>query len=90
MKHPMQPIEFNNGSLRFKENLIVSLLLANSDLDLNSLSIMDQEGKFNRGDYTQLMQLLGYSVSGYGDLSSSPKKIVRKADKIAAKIMRKS
>mgnify|MGYP003680168871 CR=1 FL=1 len=91
MKHPMQPLEQDkDGVVRFKENKLVRFLLdSHPDQNLNSLSIRDQQGKFNKGDYTQFMQLIGYSASGYGDLGSSPKKIVKKADKLAAKMCKK-
>jgi hypothetical protein len=35
---------------------------------------------FSREDYTQLMQLIGYSTSGFGELSRVSKKIVAAAD----------
>jgi len=91
MKHPTQPLVIDSdGVIRFKENkLILFLMDSTPHLNLNTLSIRDQEGKFNKGDYTQLMQLIGYSVSGYGELSTSPKKIVKKADKEAAKMRKK-
>jgi hypothetical protein len=37
----------------------------------------------------QLAQLIGYSVSGYGDLSYASRKSVRLADEIAEKLIRK-
>ena len=92
MKHPMQPLEQDkDGVIRFKENRLVRFLLdSHPNQNLNSLSIRDQQGECNKGDYTQFMQLIGYSVSGYGDLSTSPKKIVKKADKLAAKMCKKT
>ena len=93
LKHPMQPIGFDGGGnegqpygiVRFKENKIVRFLLDAGPFDLNQISCME----FNREDYTQLMQLIGYSTSGYGELSTSPKKMVRKADAKAAKLWTK-
>ena len=92
MKHPMQPLEQDkDGIIRFKENRLIRFLLdSHPNQNLNSLSIRDQQGECNKGDYTQLMQLIGYSVSGYGGLSTSPKKIVRKADKLADKMCKKT
>jgi len=88
LKHPMQPIGWDETGkvIRFKENKIVSLILETSNLDLNKLCVMNARKMFNEGDYTQLMQLIGYSVSGFGDLSTSPKRLVNKADKIADKL----
>lgn len=41
---------------------------------------------FSKADYTQLMQLIGYSTSGFGELSSVDKEIVRRADEEADRI----
>lgn len=38
-------------------------------------------------DYQQLMQLIGYSVSGYGDLTTSPPEHVNAADRTAEKLL---
>jgi hypothetical protein len=90
LKHPMQPIGWDETGkvIRFKANKIVRMLLDTHKLNLNDLAVMDAQGQFNDDDYTQLMQLIGYSVSGYGDLSTSPEEIVEKADEIAAELSR--
>lgn len=62
---------------RFKENKIVSFLLENGGFDMNKLARM----RFSDEDQMQFAQLIGYSVSGYGDLPYVSKKSVRKADK---------
>ena len=80
IKHPMQPIGFDEeGTIRFKRNNIVRHLLDNNNagINLNTLSIETEN------------QLIGYSTSGYGELSSSPKKTVRKADAIAVDLWEK-
>lgn len=78
-KHPMQPILFDeHGVARFKRNAIVEFLLENTDL--NTLSSLTRNGKFPVEDYDQLMQLIGYSVSGYGDLNWSSVDTVKTAD----------
>jgi hypothetical protein len=85
LKHPNQPIGWdNNGVARFKENAIVRLLLDTSPLGLNKIAVMN----WPDGDYTHLMQLIGYSVSGYGDLSSSPPETVAAADKIVDRLIK--
>ena len=64
--HPTQPLELDNhGTLRFKENKIVSFLLNAGPFDLNQLALMS----FTNEDREQLAQLIGYSLSGFGDLS---------------------
>ena len=61
MKHPIQNIEEG----RFVDNKIVSYLLEAGGIGLNDLAVMD----FDNEDREQFAQLIGYSVSGYGNLS---------------------
>lgn len=69
-KHPVQPVYTDeHGTYRFKGNAIVRALVEaaeiGSKLDLNMIATMD----FSREDRVQFAQLIGYSVSGFGDLS---------------------
>lgn len=65
-RHPIQPLVFDpNGILRFKENAIVRTLLETSPLNLNTIASMP----FSDEDREQLAQLIGYSLSGFGELS---------------------
>ena len=67
--HPLQPIYLDDdGVVRFKPNTIVDYLVsggAKENITLNDLADMG----FPREDWEQLAQLIGYSVSGWGDLS---------------------
>jgi hypothetical protein len=66
LPHPMQPIaDDGNDVLRFKPNAIVDFLLEQGPFDLNDLARRD----FPDEDWAQFAQLIGYSVSGWGDLS---------------------
>lgn len=69
MRHPIQPVETDaHGTLRFKGNAIVRHLLdfaSSRGCSLNEIAAMD----FTRDDHVQFAQLIGYSVSGFGDLS---------------------
>jgi len=65
-KHPTQPLVRKDGVLRFKENAIVRYLLDAGKINMNDLAVMP----FDREDRRQFAQLIGYSLSGYGDLSS--------------------
>lgn len=66
MKHPIQPLQLDDkGVLRFKENKIVRHLIDSGSIDLNALARLD----FPREDREQLAQLIGYSLSGFADLS---------------------
>lgn len=81
---PMQPLVVGkHGVVRFKENRIVSAVLDVSHskgyFGLNQIAC---------GDYTpeermQFAQLIGYSVSGYGDLSYASKESIAQADALA-------
>ena len=67
MKHPIQPLEQDeHGVLRFKVNALVRHLLDNGPFDMNTLA----SGGFSNEDRQQFAQLIGYSLSGYGDLRS--------------------
>lgn len=65
-KHPMQPLEHDaKGVLRFKANAIVQHLLdTHPSCDMNTIAQMD----FSAEDRQQFAQLIGYSLSGYGEL----------------------
>jgi hypothetical protein len=65
-KTPMQPIiTDSDGTKRFLENKIVSYLLDNGKIDMNALARIP----FPAEDRMQFAQLIGYSVTGYGELS---------------------
>lgn len=65
-RHPVQPLVYDeHGVLRFKKNAIVRFLLDAGTYDLNKLTLMD----FSDEDWEQFAQLIGYSVSGFSDLS---------------------
>lgn len=66
VKPPDQPVIVDSqGIERFQGNSIVQFLLQAGPFDLNQLSEMDWPIE----DKRQFAQLIGYSVSGYGDLS---------------------
>lgn len=65
-RHPLQPlVEDSPGVFRFKANMIVQYLVENGGIDLNKIAAMP----FSREDRVQLAQLIGYSLSGFGELS---------------------
>lgn len=64
--HPQQPVELDSeGVARFRSNAIIRWLFETGKLDLNLLTTLN----FSAEDRMQIAQLLGYSVSGYSDLS---------------------
>ena len=72
MKNPIQPLaKDTKGVLRFKENTLVRALLDHGQatgLGLNDLACMFSTPEY-ADDWQQLAQLIGYSLSGYGELS---------------------
>lgn len=61
---PDQPTVLEEGVLRFRANDIVAYLLEAGPVDMNELARLS----FSREDRVQFAQLIGYSVSGWGDL----------------------
>jgi hypothetical protein len=78
-KHPVQPLVALRGAIRFKENSIVRYLLDNGGIDLNQLAVLP----FSKDDQQHFAQLIGYSVSGYNELSYSDPKIGGRAQEKA-------
>lgn len=86
MKHPIQPLYFDdNGVIRFKENAIVHFLLKSGTQDMNSLACFP----FSQDDREQFAQLIGYSLSGFGELHYVSDETYAKAEKSAKKLREK-
>jgi hypothetical protein len=93
MTHPMQPIIVaDDGVIRFKPNKIVELLLEDSTergrIDMNTIAVWLGERRVSVEDMVQFAQLLGYSVSGMGDLDYVPHDILVVIDEEADKVWR--
>lgn len=90
-KHPMQPVVWDgHGVIRFQRNEIVRYLLDHGGLDLNKLFGMGHPAPlFDRSDWEQFAQLIGYSVSGFGELNyvrdSTYEKAERRCEALIAK-----
>lgn len=77
---PMQPLVTDeDGVVRFKQNRIVQYLLDSGHVDLNALARHVAHGLFDPWEWEQLNQLIGYSVSGFGDGNHRPE-TVQEAD----------
>lgn len=77
-KHPLQYTHLDNdGIRRFRRNEIVIYLLDCGPFDMNHLAIRG----FSREDYEQFAQLIGYSVSGFSDLSYVSDETLELADR---------
>lgn len=79
MDQPMQPVLTDDkGIVRFQGNAIIQHMFEKGQFDLNDLC-----ANFSIEDYEQLLQLLNFSVSGYGDMPVR-KSSVLQADNLAA------
>ncbi len=81
----MQPIYFDErGTARFRANKIVQWMVARGaagkSFDLNTIVI--ELGGLDIEEHEQFNQLLGYSVSGYGDIAGMRSDTVAVADEI--------
>lgn len=82
--HPMQPVVLDRGGVaHFKSNTLVRYLLDAGPYDLDHLHLLPN---IPPEDHVQLAQLIGYSVSGFGDLSFVPRDVVQEAGKRAARL----
>lgn len=90
--HPMQPLYVDeNGTVRFKPNRLIDWIVTESGrITLNDLAVLTAQHGWPAEDHEQLAQLIGYSVSGFGDLSYVRKKTLKKADKRCAKLLKKN
>ena len=65
-QHPVQRLyKDDSGIIRFRENAIVRFLLDAGPFNLNQIALMP----FEKDDREQFAQLIGYSLSGFGELS---------------------
>lgn len=66
---PLQPIYTDSsGVIRFQANKVVNYLLKHGGLDLNKLAVASELSDCKE-DWEQFAQLIGYSISGFGELS---------------------
>jgi len=76
-RFPLQPIEEH----RFVANKVVRYLLDNGGIDMNDLAVQD----FPQTDREQFAQLIGYSISGAGDLDYFSDESIEAAMMVAEK-----
>ncbi len=75
-----QPLVLDDeGVVRFRHNRIVRTLLDVGPMDMNALALMP----FSDEERQIFAQLIGYSVSGYGDLSYVDNEALERADDAA-------
>lgn len=85
MKMPMQPIYLDdNGIARFVENKIVRFLLDAGPFDMNQIACLPGISQEER---QQFAQLIGYSVSGFGELSYCDNERILWAEDIAKQLV---
>lgn len=72
-----QPLVLDeDGVIRFRHNRIVRFLLDAGPFDMNQIAVMP----FSDEERQIFAQLIGYSVSGYGDLSYAEGEPTARAD----------
>lgn len=90
--HPDQPLVMDaDGVVRFKKNPIVDFLLdwaQKHGMGLNELHSLPG-APFAKEDWEQFNQLIGYSVSGWGDLSCHRRWRIAVMDKAAEEFLEK-
>lgn len=92
----MQPVQRgSHGEIRFKPNAIVRDIVDNAanmlaqhpmhrpGLDLNQIITDYHRGKYTQEDVEQFWQMMGYSLSGYAELSFISDETVAAADDAA-------
>jgi hypothetical protein len=79
---PLQPLIYRDGVFRFESNAIVCYLLEFArahGVGMNELAVMN----FSREDREQFAQLIGYSLSGFSELSYVSNETYEAADCMA-------
>ncbi len=78
------------GDYYFRSNKIVKFLLDAGPFDMNKLGAMP----FSKRDMEQFVQLIGYSVAGFGELTyvseKAYNKAMKKMDKLDKKLREKN
>ena len=77
---PMQPLVWDKEVIRFRENRIVRRLLDEGGINLNDIALWED---VSREERAQFAQLIGYSVSGFGDLEYASDEFLDEADRQA-------
>lgn len=87
--HPMQPIGMDSrGVARFKANAVVEWMLETAmEAKLFDLNTIGRRG-FDIDELEHLMQLIGYSASGYSSLGFVTEESAREADLAAAAVIK--
>lgn len=87
LKHPIQPVGWDcDGRIRFKHNAIVRFLLDMGPFDLNQIALLPN---ISREDHEQFAQLIGYSLSGFGELPYVSNEVYAEADLMAHELRQK-
>ena len=84
---PLQPIGWDDHDvLRFRKNRLVEFLLDNGPFDMNDLVALPG---ITNAEHMQFAQLIGYSVSGAGDLSYFDDETISEMDALAEELIEK-
>jgi hypothetical protein len=83
--HPMQEVVMVDGIVRFRQNPLVDALCKSFPGGLNALYSVPH----TKEDWSQLLQLTGYSVAGYGDCTEIVQEHLEIADRLANELVNK-
>ena len=84
----MEAIEIaEDGVVRFRGNRLVRHLVDSGKVDLNTLLLWALNNDVPAEDTEQFWQMLGYSVSGFGDLDFVRPETVAAADEAAEQVL---
>lgn len=79
--HPMQGVYADGSIARFRPNKIVRWMLEENRegrlVDMNRIARMSSTQRFTDDDHQQFAQLIGYSISGFEELSYHSHRVAR-------------
>lgn len=75
---PTQPLTLEDGKPRFKRNPLVWYLFHSSEISLEGLLALGHDVQYVQ----QFLQLLGYSVCGYSEMSFIPEEEKEKIEQM--------
>jgi hypothetical protein len=67
---PADVVRDPDGVLRFRPNPLVRWLVDEAEVKMNAMAVAYQNGQFGVAEYAAFVAGLGYSLSGFGDLSA--------------------
>ena len=89
-RNPIQPLQMDDGTMRFKANHIIRDLYdftMPKGFDMNHIV---GSGKYSQDDIEQFYQLIGFSLTGFHEVSYVSDETALEASKLAKQVNSKS